>query len=898
MRMIFRATLTLVLLVALGAARAADAPSAAPKGLPPLIDRQLLFGDPDIVAPQLSPDGKLVAFLRPNKGTRNIWVKRIDQPFDQAKPITAETTRPIAGYFWSRDGKFVLFVRDQGGDENFNVYAVNPNDTPAAGSDVPAARNLTNVPKVRAVIYSVPRSDPDVIYVGLNDRDPAWHDLYRVHISSGQRELVRKNTDRFTGAYFDWKDELRLVTRSAENGDNEILRVDPQGGVTKIYSCTVLETCGPASFHKDGKRVYLVTNKGDDANLVGLSLLNVETGATELVESDPLKRVDLGGTRFSEVLQELVVTGYADERTRLYWHNAEREADYKLIKAKLGDVEISTTNETANEQLSLIVARSDVEPGAFYLFDRKTKALTPQFRIMEPLPRASLAQRKPIKYKSSDGLEIPAYLTLPKGVAAKSLPLIVVPHGGPWARDNWGFDVLAQFYANRGFAVLQPNFRGSTGYGKRFLNAGNLQWGDKMQDDITWGVKHLISTGVADPKRVAIMGGSYGGYATLAGVAFTPDLYAAAVSYVGPSNLLTLLNSIPAYWEAGRKQFYMRMGDPNTPAGKAQLMRQSPLNSASRIKTPLMVVQGANDPRVNKAESDQIVVALRDKGFPVEYYVAPDEGHGFAKPVNNMAAFAATERFFAKRIPGLRYQADMTPEVTQRLAELTVDPKTVQLAKAVDPASRAVAKASRPLQAGKTSYKGTIEVNGQKIDFTSVEEIRKGPSSWTVVDTVSLPQGVVTDQAELALEALTLQKRSVAQGPVNIDYVVKDGKATGEMKMNGQARPLSLDIGGESLADGPGSGAVVGTFPLAEGYATSVKTVNLQSGQVIAMDLKVSGSERIKVPGAEADCFKVELASTDGNKITYWIAKDSRQMLKVISVLAALGGAVITQEMT
>jgi dipeptidyl aminopeptidase/acylaminoacyl peptidase len=897
MRMILRTTLALTMLVALGATRAADAPSTAPKGLPPLIDRQLLFGDPDIVNAQLSPDGRFVTFLRPHRGTRNIWVKRIDQPFDQAKPITAETTRPIAGYFWSRDGKFVLFVRDQGGDENFNVYAVNPNDAPAAGSDVPAARNLTNLPKVRAVIYAVPRSTPDVIYIGLNDRDPAWHDLYRLHISTGERELVRKNSDRFTAAFFDWKDQLRLVTRSADNGDTEILRVDGESA-TKIYSCNLFETCAPAAFNKDGKRVYLVSNKGDDVDLSGLSLLNVESGAAELVESDPLKRVDLGGPLFSETLQELVGTAYADDKVRLYWRNADREADYKLIKSKLPDMEISTTSSTADEQLLLVSARSDVEPGSFYLFDRRTKALTPQFRIIEKLPRASLAHRQPIRYKSSDGLEIPAYLTLPVGVSAKSLPLVVVPHGGPWARDNWNFDVLSQFYANRGFAVLQPNFRGSTGYGKRFLNAGNKQWGEKMQDDITWGVKHLVAQGIADPKRVAIMGGSYGGYATLAGVAFTPDLYAAAVSYVGPSNLITLLNSIPAYWEAGRKQFYARMGDPTTPEGRAQLERQSPLNSADRIKTPLMVVQGANDPRVKKAESDQIVAALQKKGFPVEYFVAPDEGHGFAKPVNNMAAFAATERFFAQRIKGVRYQPDMPPDVTKRLAELTVDPKTVQLTKAVDPASLSAAKPTRALQAGKTSYKGTLEAGGQKTEFTSSEEIKKGATSWTVIDTVSMPQGAITDQAELHLEALTLQKRSVAQGPINIDYVVKDGKATGEMKFNGQARPLSLDLGGESLGDGPGSAAVIATLPLAEGYATTLRTVNLQSQQVTTMDLKVSAVERVKVAGAEADCFKVEMSSADGNKITYWIAKDSRQVLKAVSVLPSLGGAVITQELT
>ena len=294
---------------------------------------------------------------------------------------------------------------------------------------------------------------------------------------------------------------------------------------------------------------------------------------------------------------------------------------------------------------------------------------------------------KAVRYPSSDGLQIPAFLTLPKNVAAKSLPLIVVPHGGPWARDDWGYDPYAQFLANRGYAVLQPNFRGSTGYGKKFIDGGNKQWGDKMQDDITWGVKYLVAEGIADPKRVAIMGGSYGGYATLAGLAFTPDVYTAGVSIVGPSNLITLLNSIPPYWEAGRKLFHERMGDPATPDGKAQLERQSPLNSAAKIKSSLLVVQGANDPRVKKAESDQIVIALRDRGFPVEYLVAPDEGHGFARPVNNMAMFAAAEKFLAKQLGG-RYQEAMTPEVATRLKEITVDPKTVTLTKKTDPSGQ------------------------------------------------------------------------------------------------------------------------------------------------------------------------------------------------------------------
>src|SRR4029453_6140449 len=269
----------------------------------------------------------------------------------------------------------------------------------------------------------------------------------------------------------------------------------------------------------------------------------------------------------------------------------------------------------------------------------------------------------------SDGVQISAFLTLPKGSDGKNLPMIVFPHGGPWARDNWGYHPYAQFLANRGYAVLQPNFRASTGYGKKFLNAGNNEWGQKMQDDITWGKKYLVEQGIADPKRVGIMGGSYGGYATLAGVTFTPDQYAAAVSIVGPSTLFTLLDSIPPSWEQIRKLFYERMGDPNTPEGRAQLEKQSPLNSASKIETPLLVIQGANDPRVNKRESDQIVIALRDRGFPVEYIVAPDEGHGFARTVNNMAMFATSEKFLAKHLGG-RYQETMPQDVSQRLKEI------------------------------------------------------------------------------------------------------------------------------------------------------------------------------------------------------------------------------------
>jgi dipeptidyl aminopeptidase/acylaminoacyl peptidase len=662
-----RLSLTILLLLA---------PAAAQR--PPLIDRELFFGDPEISGAQISPDGKYIAFLKPLNKTRNIWVKPTDAPFDSAKPITNDTKRPIPGYLWSRDGKFVLYVQDKLGDENYSVYAVNPGEAPAAGAEVPAARNLTDVKGVRTMLYEVPRSEPDIVYVGLNDRDKSWHDLYKIRISTGERTLLRQNTDRITGWIFDRKDQLRLATRSAGNGDTEILRVDEKG-LTKIYSCDVLETCGPVRFHKDGKRFYLQTNKGTGENLVKLVLMDVEAGNEELVERDPDNRVDFEGAEFSDVSDGLIATVYQYEKRRIYWKDRAFEADYKFLESKLPGSEINFASHTRDEKLWLISANSDTEPGQTYLFDRQSKKLTLQYKLREKLPRQDLAPMEAIRYESSDGLEIPAYLTLPKGMPAKNLPTLILPHGGPWGRDVWGYNGFAQFFANRGYAVLEPNFRASTGYGKKFLNAGNRQWGDKMQDDLTWGAKYLAAKGIADPKRTGIIGGSYGGYATLAGVTFTPELYAAAVSIVGPSNLITLLDSIPPYWEPIRKLFYQRMGDPTTPEGKAQLQRQSPLNSAGKIKTPLMVVQGAHDPRVNKAESDQIVIALRDKGFPVEYLVAPDEGHGFARPVNNMAMIATAEKFFAHYLGG-RYQQDMTPEVATRLREITVDPKTVVLA--------------------------------------------------------------------------------------------------------------------------------------------------------------------------------------------------------------------------
>lgn len=871
--------------------------AAAPKGLPPLIDRELLFGNPEITGSQISPDGKYIAFLKPWKNTRNVWVKRTGEPFDKAKVLTTETRRPIAGYLWSRDSRFVIFAKDNAGDENFNVYAVNPAEAASAGTEAPPARDLTNLTGVQVQIYSVPKSNPDVVYVGLNDRDKAWHDLYRIKISTGERTQIRKNTERIGSWLFDQNGELRLAARVADNGDQEILRADANG-FSKVYSCSVFETCAPLRFHKDGKQVYMETNKGTGVDLTALILFNPETGNEEPVESDPLHRVDLDSAMFSEQTDELVMTRYTGDRVRRYFKDKAWEADYKWLQSKLPGQEVGLGSRTVDEQVWLVTANADTEPGQVYLFDRKNRKLTLQYKIHEQLPRESLSPMKAVQYGSSDGLEIPAYLTLPKGLPGKGLPTVVLPHGGPWARDYWGYNPLAQFLANRGYAVLMPNFRASTGYGKKFLNAGNGEWGRKMQDDITWGVKYLVSQGIADPKRVAIMGGSYGGYATLAGVAFTPEVYRAGVDIVGPSNLTTLLEAIPPYWESIRKIMYVRMANLETLEGKAWMRERSPLYSVAKIKTPLLVAQGANDPRVNKREAEQIVVALRDMGFPVEYLLAPDEGHGFARPVNNSAMFMEIEKFLAHYLDG-RYQQGGTPEVVARLREISVDPKSVTISKLADAGTVGSPKPAVDLKPGAYEYKAKIAVGGQDIALSLTTTIKEENGAWVANDAMQTPMGLMTDTATLEKGTLILLKRSMKQGPASASVDYAGGKAAGAMSMNGKDTPIAADLGGTLFADAAGAQQSIACLPLADGYTATYRNFDLQKQKVKLMQLKVAGSENVTVEAGAFDAYRIEITSADGgsDRSTIWVAKDSRKVVKVSSVLPSMGGATLTAEL-
>ena len=864
--------------------------------LPPLIDRELLFGNPEIASAELSPDGKYLAFLKPWQDTRNVWVKEISEPFHAARLMTTETKRPIPGFVWTRDGKHICYVKDNDGDENYNVYAVDPSGAVPEGHDAPVSRDLTGLKGIQVQLYAAPKNFPDIVFIGINDRDKAWHDLYELRISTGERRLLRRNTEKIAGWMFDLAGNLRLAMRVDDSGEQHLLRVDAEG-FTTIFSCSVFDSCGPLQFHTDGRRFYFETNK--DRNLSALMLLDASTGDAELVEFDPLGRVDFGSPMFSEATDELIGTTYTDDRVRYYFRDEATETDFRWLERRFEGREVSRESITADDLLWLVQASGDTEPGEIWLFDRKSRRLEFQYRLRDRLPRQSLAPMEALHYESSDGLEIPAYLTLPRGIPAEKLPLLVVPHGGPWVRDEWGYHPLAQFFANRGYAVLMPNFRGSTGYGKAFLNAGNGEWGRKMQDDISWGVRRLVERGVADRERVGILGGSYGGYAVLAGVAFTPDLYRAAVDIVGPSNLMTLLDSIPAYWESGRKIMYARMADPRTAEGKEWMHERSPLYAADEIRTPLLVVQGANDPRVNRAEAEQIVIALRDRGFPVEYILAPDEGHGFARPVNNMALYMAAEKFLAQHLGG-RYQEGGTEEVVARLKEIVVDPQTVTLTKKADAAEAGVpAIVARPTP-GTLRYQAKIGLMGVDMKLTITTTIQERDGFFEATESAAGPMGEMSERAELDGATLSPRRRTIEQGPLSIALELNGSHATGTTDMSGREQPIDADIGGPTFADGAGGLVATGCLPLGEGYTATLRHFDLEKLQVRLMRLTVEGSETVTVPAGKFETFKVEINSAEGgpDRTTVWIAKETRRPVKYSVVMPAAGGAILTGELS
>ena len=621
-----------------------------PMSSSPLIDRELFFGNPALASPQVSPDGRWVAFLRERNGILNLHLVSWGQAMEKARPLTDEKERPPAGFTWTRDSRYLLVSQDSGGDENYRLRRLDLTSPADPATGLPSAREVPLKKGARAMVMDLPKARPGEALLQVNERDEKFFDVEKLDIETLQRSPVWENRAGCADIIANLDGKVCLATRMTADGGTELFRVEGKKLSTPILRATWQEGMGGFRFRPGNRTVYLETNVGEGEDLSFLAEMDPQTGKLQKLESDPLGRVDISRAAFSEATEELVGTVYLDDRKRNYWRDEGFAADFGYLREKFPGQEVGLADMSGDDRRWVVLITADTDPGTYYLFDRSSRELVKFGELRPELPRERLSPMTPIRYASSDGLEIPAYLTLPRHREGVKLPLLVMPHGGPWARDYWGYNPTVQFFANRGLAVLQPNFRQSTGFGKKFYAAGRHQWGDKMQDDLTWGVKHLVEKGIADPKRVAIYGGSYGGYAALAGLAFTPEVYAAGASFVGPSNLFTLLNSIPPYWESVRRQFDYFVGNPSDPLDQERLRRQSPLFSVEKMKAPLLVVQGANDPRVKKAESDQIVEAYRKKGQAVEYLVAGDEGHGFARPDNRLAAMLVLERFLHRHV--------------------------------------------------------------------------------------------------------------------------------------------------------------------------------------------------------------------------------------------------------
>jgi dipeptidyl aminopeptidase/acylaminoacyl peptidase len=625
---------------------ATAAAPALPQGVKmdetPLIERAKLFGNPTRAQGRISPDGQWLSWIAPSGGVLNVWVAPAADPA-KARVLTRETVRPIRQHFWAPDSSMILFVNDTGGDEDFHLFGV-----PVAGGEV---RDFTPFPKTRAMLVATSDLVTDRILVGLNNRDPRWHDVHSLDLKSGKLTLVRQN-DGYAGFIADENLALRVAIRPNADGGNDYFRIEKGEVAAKPFLSHGLDdsqTTQPLGFSADGKTLYWLDARTRDTAAV--YAMDWATGAmTELV-ADPRADASAVLTNPRSGRVEAVAIDYRKPEWRVV--DQAVAGDIAFLNERLGNWSLGS--RTLADDKWTVATDNSREASSTWLYDRKARTLTKMFDSRPELVGAPLSEMQPVEIATRDGKTMVSYLTLPRGAGEKPatpLPMVLFVHGGPWARDSYGYDAYAQFLANRGYAVLQPNFRGSTGFGKRFVNAGDGEWGAKMHDDLIDAVEWAVKAGIADSKRIAIMGGSYGGYATLAGLTFTPETFACGVDIVGPSNLFTLLSTVPPYWEAFRKQLIRRMADPDTEEGRKWLKERSPLTHVDQIRRPLLIGQGANDPRVKQDESDQIVAAMQARNIPVTYVLFPDEGHGFARPQNNIAFMAVAENFLANCIGG------------------------------------------------------------------------------------------------------------------------------------------------------------------------------------------------------------------------------------------------------
>jgi dipeptidyl aminopeptidase/acylaminoacyl peptidase len=611
---------------------------AEPTAATPLIPMRDFFRNPETSGYDLSPDGTHLAFMKPWKNRMNVHVQKMGS--EEAVRVTSAEERDIAGFAWASDSR-IVFIQDTGGDENFRLYAVD--------ADGKNPKDLTPFDEVRVGVIDDLEDDPKHMLISINKRDKRFFDAYRINVDTAELELLVENPGNYSGYVTDHDGKLRMITTTDGVNTGLLYRADESGEFKQIIETNFKETLDPLFFTYDNKKIYASSNLGrDKASIV---VFNPETAKEEeTIFEHP--EVDVSRLLSSDKKKTITGVSYTTDKRAYKFFDKEREELQAYLEAQLPGVEVGLADLSKDETKYLVRTYSDRTLGAYYFFDTADKKLIKLAEVSPWLNADQMAEMKPVSYKSRDGLTIHGYLTLPKGVEPKNLPVIVNVHGGPWVRDHWGFDPEVQFLANRGYAVLQMNYRGSTGYGRAFWEASFKKWGQEMQNDVTDGARWLISEGIADPKRVGIYGGSYGGYATLAGLAYTPDLYACGVDYVGVSNLLTFMKAIPPYWEQFLAMMYEQVGNPEDPKDLKMLEAYSPALNADKIKAPLFIAQGANDPRVVKSESDQMVEGLRKRGVNVPYMVKDDEGHGFHNEENRFDFYRAMEQFLALHLKG------------------------------------------------------------------------------------------------------------------------------------------------------------------------------------------------------------------------------------------------------
>ncbi|MBI4717820.1 MAG: S9 family peptidase [Planctomycetes bacterium] len=606
--------------------------------LPPLIPREVLFGNPDKMSPKISPDGKRLGYIAPDQGVLNVWIRTVGKSDDRV--VTKDRIRGIRSFFWAENNEQILYVQDKGGDENWHIYCV------TLGTN--EEKDLTPFDGVQARVTAAEPAFPNEILLAINNRNPQLHDVYRADLKTGKLTLEAQNDAGFINWVADQHFQVRGAMKIASTSSTSL-----EVRETKDSAWRTLATwdpqdalsSGPVAFTPDGKGMYIISSAG--SNTSQLRELDLASGKEKVLASDD--EADVEDVVVHPTKYTIQAVGFNKQRTTWKVLDPTIAEDFAALeRVRAGD--FGLINRDHADQTWLVYYNTDNGPVYYYAYDRKTKKADLLFSNRAALEKLQLANMKPVSIKARDGLVVNGYLTLPVGVPGKNLPLVLNVHGGPWARDSWGYDGEAQWLANRGYACLQVNYRGSTGYGKKFLNAANREWAGKMHDDLIDAVNWAIAEGIADPKRVAIYGGSYGGYATLVGLTFTPDVFCCGVDIVGPSNLITFMETIPPYWKPIESILWDRVGHPEKDA--EFLKSRSPLFKVDQIKKPLLIAQGANDPRVKKAESQQIVEALKKAGKVVEYVEYPDEGHGFARPENRLDFYGRAEKFLATHVGG------------------------------------------------------------------------------------------------------------------------------------------------------------------------------------------------------------------------------------------------------